>query len=343
MGKINTKKLLFLVIGLLLIWTFAYIPQASAEQKVIGVSNLWLGNDWNARANQTIIDYFQKKGYKVVSTNAQGKTSQQKADVENFITMKVNGIIIKGGEGGAFMDVAKKAWDANIPVVTVIMFLPYAVHNSTEDSWGGSTDLAVWMVNRMHGAGKYIGLDAAGWHTLEVRKRSFEEVFRWFPDIKRIGEYHEVDPADPVNRAYAITKATLRANPDLKGVATTWGLPAVGAIKAIKEMKKEKQVCVISIDQEQALLAEMAKPDCPPVAVLGIEPLVQGKAAAEALESAMKFKTVQEAKDNLPTLSVISVSYVATKDIGEIKPKIIYKDVNAAWVGNFGKSVKRPW
>ncbi len=120
-------------------------------------------------------------------------------------------------------------------------------------------------------------MDAAGWHTLEVRKRSFEEVFRWFPDIKRIGEYHEVDPADPVNRAYAITKATLRANPDLKGVATTWGLPAVGAIKAIKEMKKEKQVCVISIDQEQALLAEMAKPDCPAVAVLGIEPLFREK------------------------------------------------------------------
>ncbi len=57
----------------------------------------------------------------------------------------------------------------------------------------------------------------------------------------------------------------------------------------------------------------------------------------------MKFKTVQEAKDNLPTLSVIAVSYVATKGIGEIKQKIIYKDVNAAWVGNFGKSVKRPW
>ncbi|MBI4768359.1 MAG: sugar ABC transporter substrate-binding protein [Deltaproteobacteria bacterium] len=342
MGKINTKKLLFLVMGLLLFWTFAYIPQASAEQKVIGVSNLWLGNDWNATGNKTIIDYFQNKGYKVVSTNAQGKTSQQKADVENFITMKVNGIIIKGGEGGAFMDVAKKAFDANIPVVTVIMFLPYAVHNSTEDSWA-STDLAAWMVNQMHGSGKYIGLDAAGWHTLEVRKRAFEDVFRWFPDIKRIGEYHEVDPADPVNRAYTITKATLRANPDLRGVATTWGLPAVGAIKAIKEMKKEKQVCVISIDQEPALLAEMAKPDCPPTMVLGIQPKVQGKAAAEALEAAMKFKTVQEAKDNLPTLSVVPVTYVATKNIKEINQKIIFKDVNAACDANFGKSVKKPW
>jgi ABC-type sugar transport system substrate-binding protein len=336
------KRVFFPVLGFLFI--FAFIPVASAEQKVVGVSNLWLGNDWNARCNQTIVDYFEKKGYKVVDTNAQGRTAQQKADVENFISMKVNGIIIKGGEGDAFLDVSKKAWDGNIPVVTVIMFLPHAVHNSTEDSWQGSTNLAVWMVNQMHGSGKYIGLDAAGWHTLEVRRRSFEEVFRWFPEIKRIGEYYEVDPADPVNRSYEITKATLRAHPDLKAVATTWGLPAVGAIKAIKEMKAEKQVCVISIDQEPALLAEMHKPDCPPTAVLGIQPAVQGEAAAKAMEAALQYKTVKEAKANLPTLSVVPVTYVATKDIAEFKQKIIYPTVDAAWEANFaGTNMKRPW
>jgi len=329
---------------LCLLFLSSLVSPALAEQKVIGISNLWLGNDWNARCNQTIIDYFEKKGAKVISTNAQGKTSQQKADVENFISMKVDGIVIKGGEGDAFLDVSKKAFDANIPVVTVIMFSPYAVHNSAEDSWQGSTNLAVWMVNQMHGSGKYIGMDAAGWHTLEVRKRSFNEVFRWFPDIKLIGDWHEVDPSDPVNNAYKITKATLRAHPDLKGVATTWGLPAVGAIKAIKEMKKEKQVCVISIDQEPALLAEMHKDDCPSTAVVGIEPIVQGTAAAEALEAAMGYKTVQEAKDNLPALSVIGVSYVATKDPEIFKPKKIYKSVDECWDGNFtGTSLKKPW
>jgi hypothetical protein len=96
-----------------------------------------------------------------------------------------------------------------------------AVNASVEDSWQGSTNLAVWMVNQMHGSGKYIGMDAAGWHTLEVRKRAFNEVLRWYKDIKLIGSWHEVDPSDPVNNAYNITKATLRANPDLKGVATT--------------------------------------------------------------------------------------------------------------------------
>ena len=242
------------------------------------------------------------------------------------------------------MDVTKKAWEANIPVVTVIMFSPWAVNNSVEDSWQGSTNLGVWMVNQMHGEGKYIGMDAAGWHTLEVRKRAYNEVLRWFPDIKLIGDWHEVNPSDPVNNAYNITKATLRAHPDLKAIATTWGLPAVGAIKAIKEMKKQDQVSIISIDQEPALLAQMHKPDCPPTAVVGIQPISQGIATAKALDAAMGYDTVQEAKKNLPALTVIGVTYVATKNAEEFKPKEVFESVDAAWDGNFSTTkLKKPW
>lgn len=340
------RKGYYTAVALMCVLGFIFmVSPAMGAQRVIGVSNLWLGNDWNARCNQTIIDYFEKKGDKVISTNAgAGGTSKQKADVENFVSMKVNGIVIKGGEGDAFLDVTKKAWEANIPVVTVIMFSPWAVNNSVEDSWQGSTNLGTWMVNQMHGEGKYIGMDAAGWHTLEVRKRAFGEVLRWFPEIKLIGQWHEVNPADPVNNAYNITKATLRAHPDLKGVATTWGLPAVGAIKAIKEMNLQKQVCVISIDQEPALLAEMAKPDCPPTAVVGIEPITQGTETAKALDAAMGFKTVKEAKNTLPALTVIGVSYVTNKDAAEFKPKKVYTSIDAAWDGNFsGTDLKKPW
>lgn len=344
MGRLSFKRVSLMLFFTVMALSLCLAPPVLAKQKVVGVSNLWLGNDWNARCNQTIIDYLEKRGCKVISTNAQGNTGQQKADVENFVSMGVNGIVIKGGEGDAFLDVSKKAWDANIPVVTVIMFLPYAVHNSVEDSWQGSTNLAVWLVNQMRGSGKYIGMDAAGWHTLEVRKRAYDEVLRWFPEIERIGEYHEVNPADPINNAYKITKATLRAHPDLKGVATTWGLPAVGAIKAIREMKKEKQVSIISIDQEAALLAQMHKPGCPPTAVVGIEPVIQGTEAAKAMWDAMQYKTVQEAKEALPVLSVIGVSYVATENVDQFRPKKIYDSVDACWDGNFsGTNIKKPW
>jgi hypothetical protein len=101
---------------------------------------------------------------------------------------------------------------------------------------------------------------------------------------------------------------------------------------------------VISIDQEPALLAEMHQPDCPATAVVGIEPIVQGTDAAKALEAAMGYKTVKEAKENLPALSVIGVSYVATKGVDEFKPKKVYKSVDEAWEGNFSTTnLKRPW
>ncbi|MBW1715065.1 MAG: sugar ABC transporter substrate-binding protein [Deltaproteobacteria bacterium] len=337
------KLIACIAIVFILCFSIALVPDVLARQKVVGVSNLWLGNEWNQRCHKVICDYLRSKGHKVISTNAQGRTSQQKADVENFISMKVDGIVIKGGEGDAFLDVSKKAWDANIPIVDVIMMLPYAVHHSVDDSWQGTTNLAIWMVNQMHGSGKYIALHAAGWHTLEVRKRMLEEVFSWFPNIKRIGDYHEVDPADPVNRAYQITKASLRAHPDLKGVVTTWGLPAVGAIKAIMEMKKEKQVCVVSIDQERSLLALMHKPNCPPTAVVGIEPDLQGLLAAKAMDAALKYKTVQEARAHIPAVSLTPCSYVATTGIDEFKRKVIYKTIDEAWEGNFGKGAKKPW
>ena len=344
MKKVRSKSLpmpifLFIIVVTL---SFVFVAPTFAKQKVIGVSNLWLGNEWNSRVHKKILDDLEKKGFKVISTNAQGRTNQQKADLENFISMRVDGIIIKGGEGGAFIDVAKKAWDVNIPVVTVIMFLPYAVNNSVEDSWQGAANLAVWMTNQMQGSGKYIGLDASGWHTLEIRRDAYESVFKWFPEMKMIGKYHDC-LADPVNRGYSITKAALRAHPDLKGVAATWGMPAVGAIKAIKEMNKQDQVCVISIDQEKALLSQMHGSDCPATAVAGIEPEVQGELAARAMIEALKYKTVQEARKHVPVVSVIGLTYVATKGIDMIKPKIIYKSVEECWDGNFGKNSKRPW
>ncbi len=160
------------LVAVILLCMFAFVSAASAQQKVIGVANQWLGNDWNFFANEAIVKYLEAKGVKAEVTNAQGRTGQQKADVENFIAKKVNGIIIKGGEGGAFLDVSMKAFEANIPVVGVMMFLPGAVATTDSNVWEGNVNMGIWLVNQMHGEGKYIILDAAGWHSLGCPKGS---------------------------------------------------------------------------------------------------------------------------------------------------------------------------
>ncbi len=322
--------------------SFTILPPALAAQKVIGVANQWLGNDWNFIANKTIVKTLEAKGYKVITTNAQGATNQQKADVENFIQMKVDGIIIKGGEGGAFVDVSQKAWEANIPLVGVLMFLPGAVATTTSDSWEGNVNMGVWLVNQMHGEGKYIILDAAGWHTLVIRRDAVESVLKWYPKIQRVADVYEVDTADAINNSYDIVKATLRAHPDLKAVVSTWGQPAVGAAKAIREMKKQNQVAIVCTDADRPVLAEMARKDAPKMACLGLVPKENGAYAAELMDKALQYKTVQEAKDNMNTLYVVPTALTSNTDPkAEFKQKRVLT-LDEAWEF-FHKNKKRPW
>jgi len=306
MEKSMFKRPAVLVVFLLCAVVIALAsPAISQGKKVIGVANCYLGNYWTLTANQTVTEGQKKLGYEVIVTNAQGKTAQEKADVENMIARKVDGIVILGGEGNAFSDVAKKAWEANIPIVAVLMFLPDAVTSICGESWEGNANMGVWLVNQMHGEGKYIVMDASGWHTLEVNRRVFDEVVRWFPRIQRIGKPHEAGTADPINYGYTITKATLRAHPDLKAVYSTWGLPALGASKAIREAGKEKQVSIVCTDTDKPILAEMARKDAPPTACLGLDAYKQAKEAVASIHKALQYKTVQEARDNLPALVVV--------------------------------------
>jgi ribose transport system substrate-binding protein len=342
MRRADSKRVAAVFMGLLLGAIFCLVSPASAEQKVIGVANQWLGNDWNFFANEAIVKYLESKGIKAEVTNAQGRTGQQKSDVENFIAKKVDGIIIKGGEGGAFLDVSMKALNANIPVVGVMMFLPGAVATTDSNVWEGNVDMGIWLVNQMHGDGKYIILDAAGWHSLVVRREAVETVLKWFPDIKRVADVYEVDTADPVNNSYSIVKSTLRAHPDLKAVVCTWGMPAVGAIKAIKEMNKQKQVSVVCTDADRPVLAEMAKPDAPKTACLGLDPNLNGLYAAELIVDALNYKTAAEAKANMNTLYVVPTDLISNTDPKkEFKTKRVMS-LDEAWQYYHSKH-KRPW
>ena len=70
---------------------------ALSQSKVIGVSHLWLGNDWNIYLYNGISKTLESMGYKVLKFNAQGDTANQVAGMENFITKGVDGAIIAGG------------------------------------------------------------------------------------------------------------------------------------------------------------------------------------------------------------------------------------------------------
>ncbi len=125
--------LIFLV--LILVSVFIIPNGVFAKQKVIGVTAIWMGNDWNIYCSGEIKKSLEAKGYKVIHSNAEGQTRKQVMDTENFMQRKVDGIIIAGGEGPAFIEVSKKIKAAGIPLVAVDMVLPGAISGVYADNY----------------------------------------------------------------------------------------------------------------------------------------------------------------------------------------------------------------
>jgi ABC-type sugar transport system substrate-binding protein len=261
------------------------VSERSGAGKTIGVASLHLVNDWNNYATEAIKEYLEARGYQVIHTNAQDSTSQMVRDVENLIARKVNGIIIAGGEAHAFMELSTRAKNAGIKVIGMDMFLPGASSGVGADNYTGGTLIGEFMVNRMQGAGKYIVLNSPGWQSLSIRKRMAEAVFEDFPQMVNVGEFEVA--GDPVQIGYDSVKAVVRNHPDLKGVLCTWGMPCIGAAKAVQELGLQNQICVVSADSDRVVMEKMAESDAPKMANIGQAPRENGKIAAAMVDLAI--------------------------------------------------------
>jgi len=261
----------------------------TAAAPIIGVASQHVTNDWNKGVVKGITTALEKLGYQMNHTNAQGNTNQQVADVENFITRKVSGVIIAGGEGPAFGPALKKLKAAKIPVVTVDIPSSDTLCNITSDNFNGGEKLSLYLVNKLGGKGKIVVFDTPGWASLAIRYRMLEAVLKDYPEIK-IASRFEAGVTDAVNSTYQQMKSFLLSNPDVNAVYCTWGLPAIGASKAIKELKLQDKIFVTCVDADQVVLQEMNSSGSPLTGVIGQYPELLGSMSVDMLKVAMQGK-----------------------------------------------------
>lgn len=282
--------------------------------KVVGVATQHMGNAWNKNCVQAIKDKLEPLGFTVEHQDGGGDTAQQVAAVENFITKKVDFIIVAGGEGGAFNAVSLKAKEAGIPVVGVDMFLDGAITGIMCDNWSGGVQMGIYAANMMQGEGKYILLDTSGWATLLDRGEAAESVLSSFSKIQKVGETREVAASDPVTQGYEVTKAALTADPDIKAVLVTWNMPAVGVYNALLEMNKIDDVTIVSADTGDDVISAMLEDTAGAWGFMGQNSYELGTMAAQSVISSLQGKAVPFAQ--------IGTSYFVTNDdyvTGDIK------------------------
>ncbi len=258
--------------------------ELSGEGLTIGLSQQHLTNDWNRGVNAGVKAACEDLGAELIEANAKGDTNQQVADIENFLTLGVDAVIIGGGEGPAFAPVMQEMAAAGIPCITIDIASEYSTGNITSDNFNGGEQLSLYVKNRLRGEGNILVLDTPGWQSLEIRIMMLEDVISFYPNLK-IAQTISIGTQDAVNNYYKETKAYLQGNPDTQAIYCSWGLAAVGAAQAVRELGLQDGVFIVATDADQVVLEEMRQEDSALAAVVGQYP---EKLGSMAVESAIK-------------------------------------------------------
>lgn len=255
---------------------------------------------------------------KVQAGDQHASAADQLTIVENMITSGVDAICIVPSSSEGLAAALKKCKEANVPVINIDTKLEDSVLKEAgvevpfygTNNYEGAKSIGEYVAkNFAKGTKTAVLTGIAGQQNAADRKNGF---------IKGAGDSIKIVAEQSANwevdQGYAATQNILTANPDIELVYCGNDGMAIGALRAVKEAKKEKQVKVIGFDGVIEALnlvengemfatcaqfpAEMGK--------LGVEnavKLVKGEKAEKNIDTGAKLITKDNAKEHKEYLS----------------------------------------
>lgn len=229
--------------------SFASLAGAAYAQPKIAVITPYLAQP----GTQFYVEGFQAaaedKGWDVNVIDTKGDVAAVISRIEDVVNQKVDAIIINvdPSQIKAGLQAAK---DAKIPVFGIDSGTdPLLVTNVTSNGYAMAAETAVYVANRISGAGNVVMFVFDAFPPVQVRGHIADAVFSNFPDIKVIDRVTP-DVADGgIVDSRAKMEAILAANPtpgSIKAVWAAWDQPALGALQAIEAAGRGKEGIVIT-------------------------------------------------------------------------------------------------
>lgn len=161
--------------------------------------------------------------------------NKQLSDVEDFITKKVDAIIISPVDSKGVQAAIIKAEKAGIPVITVDVAaegVPVVAHVAT-DNYAGGVEAGKLMGKLLNGRGKVAIIDYPALQSVVARVEGFKKGLAETPDVKIVAIQ------TGITRAEALTAAQnmMQAHPDLNGLFGFGDDAALAAVIAAKSAR----------------------------------------------------------------------------------------------------------
>jgi erythritol transport system substrate-binding protein len=229
----------------------------------------------------------EKLGYKTTVSANKNDPETQNQLIETAINDKVTGILLDPAGADESVAAVQKAVDANIPVVLInaeIAKTGLAKAQIVSNNAQGATVGAEEWAKAMDYKGTYVELfGKPSDNNAQVRSDGYKGVISQYPDLKQVGK--EIANWDRQTGQDKM-ETLLSKNPDVKGVIAGNDEMALGAINALKDKGKLKDVKVLGFDGNNDAAAAVIKGEM--VATV-LQPIAEGTTKAIAqLDSVIK-------------------------------------------------------
>jgi len=221
-----------------------------AGDKVIGFSVLTMENPFFKDLAEDVATAAKRHGYSVIVVDSEEKEANQDNQVRDFITRKVNAIILNPANSSSIGESIKRANRAGIPVFTcdIKSLSPDAkvvCHVATNNYTGGR--LAAQAIMEVTGnVGKVAIVDYPEIESVMERVRGFKDELR---EKKSPIEIVQIVPAEGKReKAFSATKEIMTNAPDLSAIFAINDPTGLGVAAALKSLGKTDQVKIVAFD-----------------------------------------------------------------------------------------------
>jgi ribose transport system substrate-binding protein len=300
MGDKEMKKLLTIFAALTLIFSLAACNNNATEDKKtedkgkeatkkIGVSLSTLNNPFFVTLKGGIEDQAKSQGYEVVTADAADDASKQLNDVQDFISKKVDLIIINPVDSDSVKSAVEAANKANIPVMTVDRSANggEVVTHIASDNVAGGEMAGQFLLEQVGDNAKVVELEGVpGASATRDRGEGFHNVVDGKADVvaKQTANFNRQQGLDVMTNI-------INSGKDFKGVFAHNDEMALGAVQALKAAGKT-DVVVVGFDATDD--AVKAVKDGEMKATVAQKPAEIGKMAIDAAKDFFDGKTLEK-------------------------------------------------
>lgn len=236
-----------LTIGVLILTVLSCSEQpAQKPEKIVGVALLTRAHVFYRDLEAGLIEEAKKHRYELVITTAEFDLGKQIGQIEDFVTRKVDAIIVCPVDSRGIGPGIRKANDAGIPVFTADIAAQEGsvVSHIASDNVAGGRLAGEYLARALNGRGAIAIINHPAVTSVLDRVQGFKEALAPFPGIRIVADVSGQGVRDKAMQAAA---DVLQAHQSLDGIFGINDDSALGALDAIQQFKREG-IIVIGYD-----------------------------------------------------------------------------------------------